>query len=81
VALPSITEIVFSGYSQRISNKTGKVEDEYLYSVRVDRNKWREIEFNNLQHIDVVACFEQFSLIRKISSAGVINPITPFEVN
>ncbi len=76
--LPSISTVVFSGYSQRVSKKTGQIEDEYLYSVRVPRTLWEQINFDNLEIIDVVACFEQFELRRKVTQRGIISSIEPF---
>jgi hypothetical protein len=77
--LPSVSQVVFSGYSQRVSKRTGHVEDEYLYSVRVKRDVWERINFNNLDTLDIVECFEQFELQRKVTKTGVISPIEPFE--
>ena len=76
--LPSVLKIVFSGYSQRFNKRTGNLEDEYLYSVRVERNLWSKINFNNLTAIDIVECFDQFELNRKVTSTGVISAIEPF---
>jgi hypothetical protein len=76
--LPSVSTVVFSGYSQRLNDKTGHIEDEYLYSVRVDRARWEEINFDNLEAVDVVAAFEQFDLRRKSTKRGVLSPVEPF---
>jgi hypothetical protein len=76
--LPSASTVVFSGYSQRANNKTGQIVDEYLYSVRVQREVWEKIDFNNLEAIDVVKCFEMFEIVRNISQRGVITPIEPY---
>jgi Protein of unknown function (DUF4236) len=77
--LPSVSIVVFSGYSQRPSNKTGQVSNEYLYSVRVQRKAWEQINFRNLETIDVVACFEMFEIHRSVTRRGVISPIEPFQ--
>jgi len=76
--LPSVSTVVFSGYSQRLSKKTGQVGDEYLFSTRVPRVVWEEINFNNLEAIDVVACFESFELRRKVTQRGIISEVEPF---
>jgi hypothetical protein len=57
---------------------TGYVEDEYLYSVKVERGKWQEINFSNLEAVDVAGCFEQFDLRRKATKSGILSPIEPF---
>ncbi|MBX3056719.1 MAG: DUF4236 domain-containing protein [Anaerolineae bacterium] len=78
--LPSVSEVVFSGFSQRVSKQTAHVEDEYLYSVRVKQDLWQRMNFDNLENLNVVECFEQFDVRRKITSTGIITPIEPFEV-
>lgn len=77
--MPTASQVIFSGYSQRVSRKTGYVEDEYLYSVRVTHEAWEHINFDNLEALDIVECFEQFELRRKVTKTGVISPIEPFE--
>jgi len=79
VSLPSVKKITFSGYSQRISKKTGNLTDEYLYSVKVDRNIWENINFQNLEAIDVVNTFELFELRRNAIKTGIMRPIEPFK--
>ena len=76
--LPSVNMVVLSGYSQRVNTKTGHVVDDYLYSVRVERPLWEQINFDNLEAIDVVTCFEQFELRRKMKSNGTLSSIEPF---
>lgn len=78
--LPSVSTVIFSGYSQRANRRTGKIETEYLYSVRVPREAWGQINFDNLDTIDVVACFERFDLRRNVTKRGIISPVKPFEM-
>ena len=78
VSLPTVTKVVFSGYSLRVSKSTGRLDNEYLYSAKVDREKWEEINFKNLEMIDVVSCFEEFNLRRNATSTGIIRAIEPF---
>ena len=77
--LPPAAAVVFSGYSQRLNKKTAHTETDYLYSVCVTRTEWEQINFDNLDQLDIVACFEQFKLRRKTTKTGIITPITPFE--
>lgn len=79
VALPSVQEIIMSGYSQRSDRRTGHIEDEYLFSVKVQRNVWEKINFSRLNFLNVVDCFETFELLRKTSKLGDIIPIEPFK--
>lgn len=78
VALPLATKVIVSAYSQRLDSGTGYINDEYLYSVRVDRKDWSQLNFNNLNSIDVVKCLERFDLRRNMTSKGVFIPIDPF---
>lgn len=78
VALPTIQEVILSGYSQRSSGRTGMVGNEYLYSIKVQRNIWEKINFAQLESLDVVDCFGMFELHRAISRSGIISPIEPF---
>ncbi len=78
MSLPTILTVVLSAYSQRPSKSTGKIVNEYLYSVKVHREKWEEINFQNLEVIDLRTCFEEFELRRKATKTGVITPIKPF---
>jgi hypothetical protein len=77
---PSISKVIFSGYSQRPNKKTGDIMNEYLYSIRVTRDKWEKINFNNLDAIDVPMCFEEFELRRNASKTGSMTPIEPFQL-
>ncbi len=76
--LPTLRRVVISGYSQRRSRATGAIEDEYLYSARIERNDWQRIDFTQLSKIDPVAALDRFELRRKMSATGVFQPIAPF---
>lgn len=76
--LPTVQEITLSGYSQRKSKATGQENDEYLYSVTVQRGKWHQIDFANLMSIDVLETFVLFDLRREMSKTGVFKSIQPF---
>jgi len=77
-ALPNSKVVVFSGYSQRADKATAQITDEYLLSVRVDRNDWIRIDFNNLASLEVVDALSRFELRRSMTKTGVFTPITPF---
>ena len=79
-ALQDSREVVLSAYTQRNSPATGMIQDDYLYSVRVDRAKWSGINFQNLKNIDVVDALTRFELRRNMSKTGVFTAIQPFEV-
>lgn len=77
-ALPTVQLVVLSGYSQRPDKASGAVADEYLYSVRVDRDGWQHIEFANLAAVDVTQALTKFELRRDMTKVGVFRPIEPF---
>ena len=78
-ALPTVDEVICSGYSQRASKATGQVVDEYLLSVRVLRNEWRTINFANLKLVDPVTSLATFEIKRKMTATGIFSPIEPFQ--
>lgn len=77
-ALPSVNIIVLSAYSQRADPRTGQIGEDYLLSVRVSREQWQQINFANLEAVDVVACFDLFAVRRKMNQRGDMSPIEPF---
>lgn len=79
-ALPTVRKIVLSGYSQRIDSATGQTKEDYLYSVRVDRDQWDEINFAMLNQIDPGEALAAFDLRRNMTATGIFKPITPLTV-
>jgi hypothetical protein len=77
-ALPNTQEVVLSAYSQRPNSATAQAVEEYLYSVRVDRNTWSRIDFSNLKNLDVVESLAQFDLRHNMTKTGAFKPIEPF---
>lgn len=75
---PAVETVVLSAYSQRADKATGKVGDEYLYSAKISRDKWRAIDFGNLANLDPVEAFSRFELRREMSKTGVFKPIEPY---
>lgn len=78
-SLPSVSLVVVSGYSQRLEKGTGKINDEYLYSVRFTRNGLEELDFDALEHVDPAETICMFEHRRKITTTGLIKPISPFD--
>jgi len=76
-ALPTVREVVLSSFSQRPDPRTGQNRDDYLYSVRVERPKWQEINFKALKAIDLVEAFTVFDLRRDMSKTGIFKSIEP----
>ncbi len=71
-------EVIFSDYSQRPDKATGRVGDEYLFSIQISRKDCEEIDFNQLSKVDVVESLTRFELRRQMSKTGIFKPIIPF---
>lgn len=75
--LPSLEELVISGYSQRPNPATGNIQDDYLFSAKVKRTVFAEINFHHLKEVDPVIALERFELVRNMSKTGRFQPIEP----
>lgn len=75
--LPSVGEVVASGYSQRRDPATARLGDEYLVSVRVARASWASIDFAALEHLDPVEALARFECVRDLSPTGRMAAIEP----
>jgi len=77
--LPKAEQVVLSGYTQRPDTATGAVQDQYVYSVRVNRRDFAGINFANLPAIDPVEALGRFDIRREITRGGLLKTIEPFE--
>ncbi len=73
---PLIQNVYVSGYTQRINKSTGKIEDEYVYSVNYDIARFRNLNF---QKIDPQLALESFNPIMKVSKTSDLVTIQPYE--
>lgn len=78
--LPTVQEVVLSGYSQRTNAATGHVQDDYLLSVRVARSDWEKINFERLETVDVIDALSYFELVRNMSKSGQFKAVRPLTV-
>jgi hypothetical protein len=78
-ALPQLESLVLSAYTQRAASAQGTVQAEYIYSVRIGRQAWSRIRFDNLNDVDVVDAMAQFDLRIDVTKVGLLRPITPFD--
>lgn len=76
-AMPALRMATISGYSQRLSRATARVEDEYLYSVQIDRVGWERIDFNRLPEVDPIEALDRFDLRREMTRLFNFRRITP----
>ncbi|WP_419602389.1 hypothetical protein, partial [Thiolapillus sp.] len=77
--LPECKYVIISGYSQRLESATGKINDDYLFSFKVDREGFSNINYSSLENVDPVAAMSSFNHIRKMTATGIFKPITPFD--
>jgi hypothetical protein len=76
--LPSAEYVVISGYSQRIDPSTGKINDDYLFSFKVNRKELGKIVFSSLERVDPIVALASFEHVRKMTATGIFKAITPF---
>ncbi len=78
--LPISQRVVVSGYSQRLDDAVGIVRDDYLFSVRFEREAFGAIDFGALERVDPVAAVARFDPVRDMTKTGIfrlIEPLTP----
>jgi hypothetical protein len=78
-SLPNIVTVILSAFSQRSNTATGHVVDEYLYSVKVSREKWSQINFANLDNLDITESLATFELRRNATKTGFFKAVDPFQ--
>lgn len=77
--LPTADTAIISGFSQRLDSSTGKLNDDYLLSVRIHREKYSEIDFESLDKVNPIDAMGAFEIRRKLTSTGLFKAIHPFE--
>jgi hypothetical protein len=76
-SLPTVNEVVASGFTQRPDPTTGAIRDDYILSSRCTRHAWQATGFANLHALDVIQAFDRFDTRRKVTKTGVFTPIEP----
>ncbi len=76
-ALP-VERVVFSGFTQRSDAATGHIQDDYLYSVQVERADWSNINFGNLSSLCLAEVMNSFTLRRNMTKTGIFQAVEPF---
>ena len=77
-SLPTLQVLTLSAFTQRSDPSTAHTTDTYVYSVRITREAWSEINFSNLGAIDILSALERFELRRKVARNGMLEEIDPF---
>jgi len=55
---PAIKQIFVAGFTQRTNKKTGNIEDQYVYNINFERNKFSSINMTKIDPIEAVDNFE-----------------------
>lgn len=79
--LSTVEEARVSGYRQVMDAATGGEHDQYLYSIKVTREQWSRIHFDQLEQVDPVAAVESFTLRRDMTKTGIFRDIDPFTLS
>lgn len=74
-AAPTIDNVVVSGYTQRINSATGRVRDDYVYSVIFDKEGFGRLVFERLNPVDAMRSFRHRARILK---SGAMKRIEAF---
>ena len=69
--------VIVSGFTQRVSKRTGYLEDEYILSCKCTRSQMSSVNFEGTEHIDPVEALGDHPVIRKMSSTFIFQPIEP----
>jgi len=75
--LPSLNNVLISGYSQRLNEAIGKIQDDYLFSILFTRDSIEELNFEHPEHINPIEAVENFEHIRKMTTTGAFKAIVP----
>lgn len=73
--------VVIAGFTQRISKRSGYLEDEYILSCQCSRQKMGYINFAGLEHVDPIEALGDDPVIRKMSSTFIFQAIQPLTQN
>lgn len=73
--LPSVDTIVVSGYTQRLNKTNGHIEDDYIYSVIVEKSMFNTI---NLQYVSPLGALDNFNSVKNVTKAMEWKTITPY---
>lgn len=77
----SYRTVIISGFTQRISKRTGYLEDEYIISCRCNRQVMENLNFMGIKNVDPVEALNSHTVIRKMSSTFIFQPIEPLTLN
>ena len=69
-----INTIQISGYTQRVNKKTGNIDDNYIYSIKFQRDKFETLNFDQIDPIEAFTNFEHEMNLTKTLELKTIEP-------
>ena len=69
-----INTIQISGYTQRVNKKTGNIDDNYIYSIKFQRDKFETLNFDQIDPIEAFTNFEHEMNLTKTFELKTIEP-------
>ena len=73
-----IRSVAISAYTQR-SASTGRIDDEYVAVVEIDRNGWNQVDCSEMSSIDPENLLRRFGAKMEANSRGILKIQLPFE--
>lgn len=74
--LPTCDTIIISGYTQVHNEATGHLDDQYIYSLKVDKATFYSL---NIAEVHPIAAFENFEPIMNATKTYIFKEIEPYE--
>ncbi len=75
--IQDIKNITISGYTQRLSKKSGNIEDEYIYSIKFNKKIFKNL---NMLLIDPIVAIQNFEHIINITGTCELKTIRPIAI-
>lgn len=72
-----LDNVVVSGFTQRLSKRTGHLDEEYILSCQFTRSGMLGLNFSNIDQIDPIAALERFKLVRNMTATCIFHAIAP----
>jgi hypothetical protein len=72
---PKIENIIISGYTQRLNKINGKIEDQYIYSIKFTREIFSTLNIKEINSLDAVVNFENNLNVSANFEFKTINPL------
>lgn len=74
--LPTCETIIISGYTQVQNKATGHIEDQYIYSLKVNKKTFYSL---NLAEVHPIAAFDNFEPVINATKTFIFKEIEPYQ--